>query len=200
MAIPFQGIAQGINLVGNVVNNICKSLDDIFNYINPLSDKFILKDVLTFFSNLLDHLNPFSENFILKDVLNVLNYLNPFGVNFFGNKIIELFKKLFEDIFVPSYDHFSDFNQIFEEKFGFISQIKELVTQLFSFRDTVESEIPPSFNITYMGVTVSIIDFSILARFRTTLHAIICAVLWVPFLLRLLKRLPAIIDGFEGNY
>ena len=76
------------------------------SYLNPFSENFILKGVITLIGNILDYINPFSENFILKNVLdflgNILSYINPFSENFFGYKIIDLFKNLFNSLFIMS--------------------------------------------------------------------------------------------------
>ena len=53
------------------------------------------------------------------------------------------------------------------------------------------------FYITYEGYTFSIIDFSIFDRFRSTIHGIIIAVLWVSYLWRLYRRSPEIVAGFK---
>lgn len=203
MAIPFNAIAKGLEFVGNVVNSIFTSLGDILDYINPLSDNFILKDVLDFLLELLSYINPFSDNFILIDVIsflsNILSYINPFNENFLGYKIIELFSNLLKYLFVPSQDHFSELEEIINSKFGIVNQVKELLDVLFNFNRTRSVEQAPSFEITYMGTTVKIIDFSVLETFRGTFHAIVVFVLWGSYLLRLYKRLPGIIHGFDTS-
>ena len=121
LATPFEGIAQGIVTLGEHFSNV-------LSYLNPFSENFLLKD-------LLDWLNPTSENFILKKLwdflTNIVSYLNPFHENFLGNKIAELIGNLLEDLFIPKQDHFGELNSKINEKFGFISQFKDLVYNFF---------------------------------------------------------------------
>ncbi len=195
LAVPFEAITTGIS-------NIFSGIGNILNYLNPFSDKFILKGVLDFLSNILSYINPFSDNFLLKGVLSflsdMLSYINPFSDNFLGKKIISLLGDLLQYLFIPKEDHFTEIKTIIDEKFGFINQIKELAYSLFNVATTADdnTKIPPSFNITYKGVTVKIVDFSVIEPFRNTFHAIISAVLWVSYILRTFRRLPGIIGGF----
>lgn len=171
LATPFEGIAQGIVNLGN------------------------------HFSNILDYLNPFSDNFILKNVIdflgNILNYINPFSEDFFGKKIVEMFSSLFEYLFIPTEDHFSNINTKINEKFGFVEQIKQLVSQLFSTPATLSEEEYPTWEITYEGTTVNIVDFTAFDKFRGILHTIIIGVMYISFLLRFHRRIPGIIGGFH---
>lgn len=124
MATPFEAIAQGIVTLGEHFSNV-------LSYLNPFSENFILKD-------LLDWLNPTSENFILKKLwdflTNIISYINPFHENFLGNKIAELIGNLLEDLFIPKEDHFGKLNEKINEKFGFISQFKDLVYNFFGLK------------------------------------------------------------------
>ena len=84
----------------------------LLDYINPFSEKFILKDLLSFIGSILDYLNPFSENFILKNVFTflgeIISYINPFSENFFVYKLLELLGNLLKFLFVPSDGFFSN--------------------------------------------------------------------------------------------
>jgi len=186
LATPFQGIAQGIVNLGTHFTNI-------LNYLNPFSDNFILKNVIEFLGNIISYLNPFSENFILKNVIdflgNLVSYVNPFSDNFLGKKIVELFSDLLNTLFVPTQDHFTELSNKFNQKFAFISQIEELVSDLFTVSSTA-SDSAPEWNITYEGTTVNIIDFTAFEQYRGVVHGIIIAVMYIPFFLRLYRRLP----------
>lgn len=202
LATPFQGIAQGIV-------NLGKHFSNVLNYLNPLSEDFILKNVLSGIGGILDYINPFSENFILKSVINgignILSYINPFSENFFGYKIVEFFKNLFIELFVPQQDQFTEFSNNIKSKFGFVDQIKELVQNLFSFdnspysvstqsEDTMSNY--PKWEIEYYGTKVSIIDFEAFDRYRGVVHGIIIAVMYISFIFRLYRKLPGLVGGF----
>jgi len=164
----------------------------VLDYLNPFGENFILKDIISY-------INPFSENFILKGVLeflsNLVSYVNPFSENFLGRKLIELFSDLFKTLFIPKQDQFTEINNKINLKFGFIEQIKELVSDLFSI-SRFRANNAPNWNITWNGVTFSIIDFSVFDQYRGTLHGIIIGIMYVSFFLRLYKRLPGIIGAY----
>lgn len=169
---PFEILAQGIV-------NLSNFFSDILGFINPTSDNFILKPIIDFFSNLISYVNPLSENFL-------------------GKKLIELFSDLLKYLFVPTQDQFSEINDKFNEKFGFFEQVKELVSNLFSYHDTSSYSLNndyPSWDITYEGVTVSIIDFSLFDEYRGLVHSIIIGVMYISFLWRLYRRLPGVINS-----
>ncbi len=47
------------------------------DYLNPISENFILKKLWEFFTTLLSYLNPFNENFILRDIVDfVVNFVD----------------------------------------------------------------------------------------------------------------------------
>ena len=166
MATPFQGIAQGIV-------NLGKHFSNVLNYLNPLSENFILKSVIN-------------------GIGNILSYINPFSENFFGYKIVEFFKNLFIELFVPQQDQFTEFSNNIKSKFGFVDQIKELVQNLFSFdnspystqsEDTMANY--PKWEIEYYGTKVNIIDFEAFDKYRGVVHGIIICVMYISYLWRL---------------
>lgn len=177
------------------------SFTQSLNYLNPLHEDFFLKDLFNW-------LNPFSEKFILKQLwsflTNIISYINPFSENFFGYKIIDMFKDLFNLLFVPKEDKFGDLASNIKSKFGFINQLHELVNTLFSLdnspyvlsNDGSNPSNAPNWSITYFNTTVNIIDWSAFEKFRGVFHGIVIFLLWGSYLIRLYKRVPAIIYGF----
>ena len=126
-------------------------------------------------------------------LLNITSYLNPFHENFFGNTLKNLFSTLLQNLFIPSTNPFEDLALKINEKFGFINQIKEFITNFLGFKDFGTE--PPVFEINYKGTKLKIIDFSIFLQYRTFLHSIILAIAWTLFIFRLYKRIPNIIGG-----
>ena len=88
-----------LDKISNLSTSIVEGIKNIFS---PLWD---------FIVNVLDWLNPVSDNFILKKLINlitiILDYLNPFSENFFGKKLVELIGDLLKYLFIPSDDYFS---------------------------------------------------------------------------------------------
>lgn len=64
-----------------------------------------------------------------------------------------------------------------------------------SYFSGVDASNAPSYTVTVAGTKYNIIDFRIFEKYRTTVHAIITLVLWVPYLLSLFKAVPSIIAG-----
>lgn len=173
LATPFKGIAQGIVKLG-------EHFSSVLNYLNPTSKDFILKRLWEFLTN-------------------IVSYINPLDENFFGRKLVEFIGDLLEELFIPQQDHFGELNEKITSKFGFIGQVKELVYSLFPENSTYSLVGPPNWTITYMGTTVTLIDWSAFEEFRGEFHMIIIFIMWASFFIRLYKRLPSIIYGFSDK-
>lgn len=103
--------------------------------------------------------------------------------------------------FIPSEDFLKeyvvDIKEIFENKFTFISEVKNFLGSLFSIVIDSDPE-PPDFKIDLPGGkwgtgSISIIDFSLFAPYRAFILNFIRVVLWIPFLIKLYKRLPSLV-------
>lgn len=208
MASPFEFIKEGLNNIGKFFENLLDYLNPlsqnfilykIIDALNPLSDNFILKGLFTFLSDILAPINPFSEKFMLKDVLNffgeLLSYINPFSENFFVYKLIDLLGNLLRLLFVPENNPFESLSVKLDEKFAFVNQIKSLFSSLLGFNNYGENV--PSFTLTWYGATVAIIDFSLFLNYRTWIHGIILAIAWAVFIFKTYRKLPSIIGGFS---
>lgn len=127
---------------------------------------------------------------VVASIDNIVSYLNPFSDTFF--------LKL---AFVPSEGFFesfvSDIKQAYDEKFAFTHQVGYVLGRLFGAVINENPE-PPSFTITLPGGkwgtgTVKIIDFGVLSDYRFFIRNFIRVLIWVPFLMKLYKKLPSII-------
>lgn len=102
------------------------------------------------------------------------------------------FKDLLIYLFVPSENPFLEIQKMLSDRFPIIEQLQKLLaTFVFTGSGTL-----PQFNVTYFGVTVSIVDFEIFAPYIPVMHGIIIALAWYKFLHRLYNRLPSVIGGF----
>ena len=167
LATPFKSIAQGIVKLG-------EHFSKVLDFLNPLSDNFILKKLWEFLTTIIDYLNPFSENF-------------------FGLKLIEFIGDLLEYLFIPKEDLFGSLRTEIENKFQFTKQISNLFETLlndFNYGDNI-----PTFNITYEGVTANIIDFSPYLEYRSWLHTIILGISWFIFIRKTFNKIPFLIGG-----
>ena len=136
---------------------IIDTLVDLLNYINPFSDKFILKTIINTLGNLLNYINPFSEDFI-------------------GKKIIDLLGTLLKNLFVPKENYFSDlieeFKTLLAEKIPY-----EAYIQLFENIQDVSEGNPAGLDVNFSGYkigdkTISTgsnwIKFDLLLKFKET--------------------------------
>lgn len=181
-------------------------LKSIIDYLNPFSENFILKSVLDFLGNILSYLNPFSENFILKGVLNflgdILNYLNPFSENFFGKKIVEWILDILEFLFVPDTTEMNEKIESIKSKFAFIDDIKETINNVtdvvYDENNSPSLSIPIPDNRT--GITnVEVINLSWYSKFKSYGDVVITCFTYAIFFWRIYIKLPGIINGTAGS-
>lgn len=209
-------ITQGINdLISNIYNfhisvgewlvdlgsNIGNFFSSLWNdYLKPAFQSMgenisnFNSSVGNWFSDLVTNIGNWFKN-LGEHLSKLLSYINPFDENFFGYKIIDLFKELFNLLFVPTNNPFSEISNKFDEKFSFVNQIKTLINDLLGFNNYGDKV--PSFSINYKGLTLVIIDFSIFLNYRTWLHGIILAISWFVFIRRTYNKIPSIIGGFS---
>lgn len=209
LAQPIEALTQGFN-------NLVTNLSDFFtNLISSLSQWFsdVLNNILNIgtiirqsFTNLFDNVSQWITNIInnildLKDnIINlfnqifeklreIINYLNPLHEKFF--------LKL---AFIPSEGYFEDFindiKTVINNKFSFISEIENFLNTIFNVViDNNPS--PPDFTINlprkWGNKEVRIIDFSIFDQYRTFILNFIRVTLWIPFIIKVYKRLPSVI-------
>lgn len=145
-----------------------------------------VKQILTNIANLPKNIANAIYNFFSDLLSGILT-----GLNNLKDGLIQGLK----DLFIPSDNAFTDIKDIVNEKFGFISQIKDLLSAFVNYT-FADSDTPPEFNINYKGKEISIIDWSLYAPYRMTVHFIIIAISYLSFIMRLYKRLPGYIGGF----
>ena len=179
-----EGLGVFIKDVTTGIVNIFKAIGDILNYLNPFSDKFILKEVLSFFGNLLSYINPFSDNFI-------------------GYKIIELLGNLLESLFVPKQESINGLVDTVKSKFGFIDSISSYISSLKDIFSGVSSV--PSYSVHVEGTKytsaqdVTVLDLSWLSPYKKYTDPIITGFVYIFFLWNMYIKLPNIISGFGGD-
>jgi len=210
LAQPINALADGfnnfINGVGNFFGNLISSLgqwfSDVLSGIGTLAS-----NIGQWFSNLINSIgdwlgsviNGISE--LISSVGNwfaqvfgvigeILDHLNPFSDKFF-----------LKIAFIPSDGYFERFaneiKQSFDGKFAFISEIGDVLKSLFSGAYETDPE-PPEFTVNLPGGKwgegrVNIIDFSIFADYRLYILNFFRVMLWIPFIIKLYKRLPNIV-------
>lgn len=158
--------------------------DDVETSKNILDN---VKQILTNIANLPKNIANAIHNFFSDLLSGIIT-----GLNNLKDGIIQGLK----DLFIPSDNAFTDIQNIINEKFGFISQIKDMFSSIINATFNVSDE-PPTFNITIYGQDLSIIDWSIYSPYRLIVHGIIIAISYINFIMRLIKRIPKIIGGIS---
>lgn len=210
LAEPINALGQGfnnfVNGIGDFFTNLISSLGNWFEDIgqwfanlgNSIGQWFtdLGNSIGQWFTNLIDDIQGiatsieewFSELF--GALGEILNYLNPMHENFF-----------LKIAFIPSEGYFEDFasdiKTSFDGKFTFISDIGNILGSIFGGVFDTDPE-PPEFNITLPGGkwgegSVKVIDFSIFEDYRPFILNFIRVLLWIPFLIKLYKRLPSLV-------
>ena len=164
-----------------------KPVLDLLTYINPFSENFILRDIIAGVKFIADILNPLSENwFVQKMILSLISALSD----------------LFNFLFVPQVDSYTQLTNVFNEKLGFVDSIKIYIE---SIQNLIFNNIDSSVSITY-DVDTDVyegslaIDFSWFAKFKPYTDVFLTGFVYLFFVWRLFARLPSIINGLEGKW
>lgn len=147
-----------------------------------------------------------SDNFILKKIIqglaDILSFLNPFSDNFIGKVIVDLFKDLFNILFVPSDERLSSMTSAIQAKFAFVDTIKSTVNVLDNLMGDPGTSPSISVNIgktKYTGeANVKIIDLSWYAPFKQYGDVVIACFAYAFFAWRLFLNVTGIINGASG--
>lgn len=129
-------------------------------------------------------------NSFVSSISNVINLLNPWHEDFFLTAAFVTSEGYLET-------YATDIIEMVNGKFTFISGIQDFLGNLFSAVIDIDPE-PPEFKVNLPGGkwgqgSVKIIDFSLFAQHRTFILNFIRVILWIPFLLKLYKRLPSLV-------
>ena len=129
-------------------------------------------------------------NTFVNSISNVINFINPWSDEFFLTVAF-----IPSDGFIETY--VADIKEMFDGKFTFISEIRDFLGNLFGAVVEPNPE-PPEFTINMPGGkwgtgSLKIIDFSLFAPYRSFILNFIRVLLWIPFLLKLYRRLPSLV-------
>lgn len=164
-----------MSTIGDIISSIP---DLIISVVNILGN--LLESVGDGFTSIFNKLGNVCTD-IMQSITNV------------GKAIIDGFTDSLKILFVPSYNPASEVKDKLDSKFAFVSQLKSITSELFN--DFDDDSDYPSFTITYKGTTYNIIDFSLYAPYRATVHSIIIAISWTYFVLWMVKYLPRLVKG-----
>ena len=137
-------------------------------------------------------INDIKEGFnsFVSSISNVINFINPWSDDFFLRAAL-----VPSEGFLEAY--VTDIKEMFDGKFTFMSEIRDFLGNLFGAVVDPNPD-PPEFRINLPGGkwgtgSVQIIDFSLFAPYRAFILNFIRVLLWIPFLLKLYRRLPQLV-------
>ena len=148
----------------------------------------------------LSYINPLSDNFILKDLL---DWLNPFSENFFVYKLLELLGDLLEFLFIPSQERLNAFPNLINSKFAFIDSIKHAINSIKDILAGLGN--PPVITVPVKETSftekgeIEILNLSWYAPFKSYGDLIITGFVYALFIWRLFIAIPGIINGSSGS-
>lgn len=174
----FDGINVKIGDIKGVIDGISAEIGDI---------KLSMGDI----KNSVD--NNFSEliSLIRSEAQSIRNTINS---------LPEIFRTLLKELFIPTEDHFSDFNKI-KKRFEFVNQIMKIGDALVNFAEFDNN--PPVFNFDFshelFGDFSVKLDFGVIPyKYVVFVRNFIRGVTLIIFVRRTRKRLPDIINGCGG--
>jgi len=139
--------------------------------------------------------NPINElgqgfNSFVSTIGQIINYINPWHDDFFLKVALVPSEGFLEE-------YVTDIKVMFDGKFTFISDLRDFLGNLFDAVVDPDPN-PPEFEINLPGGKwgqgkVQIIDFSMFARYRPFILNFFRVLLWIPFLMKLYRRLPELI-------
>lgn len=181
--------------LSRVNNNIANGFNALYDTLRTVMD-----NVRTAIVNSVDGFKTAMKNLgeevkrKISDVVNNITYLYNWITNTY-----EKFKQYIVDnieyYFVPTFslqEQVETWKDMLLEKFACFGQITDAFSELFKM---VETDKPPTFPITYKGVTVGLVDFSAYDAYRPFVHMLIVGFAWFAFLRRVLHSLPDLIMG-----
>lgn len=174
-------LAGPIETLGEGFNNFIDGVGDFFeNLIESLGTWY--EDLGQWFDNLVNNLEQWFTN--------IMSYLDPTSDDFFLTVAAVPSEGFIEE-------YVTDIKDMFDGKFTFISEIRDFLGNLFGAVIDPDPA-PPEFMINLPGGkwgqgSVKIIDFSLFAPYRSFILNFIRVLLWIPFLLKLYRRLPQLV-------
>ena len=104
---------------------------------------------------------------------------------------------------MPSDDFLSEKVGVIRERFGIVDSVLGTVEVFSSFFERISDSEPPVIELDLglaesdfnYGGKVSVLDLTWYARFKPTVDTFLSSMIWVFFVWRVFKKLPAIING-----
>ena len=134
---------------------------------------------------------------IAQGISDLVTFSTDFFINFFS-RLADALKNIFVTLFVPDDDGIlSEIKDIITTKFGFFSQFVSFGETLIN--SNFGKEEPKSFSFTLYGNTWNLIDWSVVAPYRSTIRTITIIVNYYWFIQKTIKRIPGIIGGITSE-
>lgn len=208
LAEPINALADGFNNfidgVGDFFTNLIDSLGQWFsdvkqgieNLWNSIGQWFtnLIDSIGQWFSNVIDGINEFVDSVgewfaqLFATIGEILDYLNPFSEKFF-----------LKIAFIPSdgfiSGKFEELKEVIDDRLpviGTLTDVFDTITGVQSMESTkpkIQVELPGKWG----GQKVEIINFDIIDPYIPYVKTFIRFMIWIPFLIKIYRRLPQII-------
>lgn len=207
---PINALADGFNNfisgIGDFFTNLIDSLgswfDDIGQWFADLGNSIgqwftdLGNGISQWFTNLIDDINGLAEsiggwfNDLFSTLGEILNYLNPFHENFF-----------LKIAFIPSdgfiTGKFDELKDVLDDRLPIIGTFKDLFTSITEVQSQSINSTSPTFTMElpskWGGQTVQVINFAPIDPYVPYIKTLIRFFLWIPFIIKIYKRLPQVI-------
>lgn len=201
LAQPINALADGFdNFVSGIGDFFTNLVDSLGSWFNDIGQWFanLGNSIGQWFTNLIDDINGIAEsiggwfNDLFSTLGEILNYLNPFHENFF-----------LKIAFIPSdgfiSNKFDELKEALDDRLPIIGTLTELFNSMTQNQTRIQSmgSTKPTFTMElpekWGGQTVEVINFDIIDPYIPYVKTIIRFMIWIPFLIKIYKRLPQII-------
>lgn len=182
--------------------NILENVKNLLKFVGNLPDK-IFDSFSSAFSSIGQHFIDLpsrifgSFSSVLTDIFSVIGLVKD-AILLLPDTIKNAFSDLLKTLFVPSNNNsLTEIKEILETKFGFYSQFVSFGETLIN--SNFGKEEPKSFSFTLYGNTWNLIDWSVVAPYRSTIRTITIIVNYYWFIQKTIKRIPGVIGGFSSD-
>ena len=210
LASPINALADGFNnfvsgigdFFGNLIDSLGSWFDDVGQWFSDIGNSIgqwfsdLGNSIGQWFTNLINDINGLAEsiggwfNDLFSTLGEILNYLNPFHENFF-----------LKIAFVPSEGFipakFDELKVEFDNRLPIIGTFTDLLTSITEGQSKRIRSTSPTFTMElpskWGGQTVQVINFDPIDPYVPYIKTLIRFFLWIPFIIKMYKRLPQVI-------
>lgn len=199
LAEPINALGEGFNnfvtgigdFFGNLIESLGSWFEDVGSWFGDVIDDIesLGNDIGLWFQGIGDKITQFATNFS-NTMSNIMSYLDPTSDNFF--------LKL---AFIPSdgfiTGKFDELKGVLDDRLPIIGTFTDLFTSITEVQSQSINSTSPTFTMElpskWGGQTVQVINFAPIDPYVPYIKTLIRFFLWIPFIIKIYKRLPQVI-------